>query len=222
MLNPSPSFRHLLLAGLCGSALVMGACSGGDKPPAEEITVDAPSLDLSEADSTALSRYFQTSSRSGNEATTLALLDALDLKDSDAMAAERVIDGADVRFTDWQTQSDDGTYTADMVTLLGLHEQDGEASFDKMIVNNFKAVSFEDTGDDRTQTADARVGELTVVAPTPDLATALARMLRGADGADVLDGEAADELSDTASFKALHVKDFSVDANGDGDEVTVR
>lgn len=222
MVKSSRSLRHYLMAGLCGSALLMGACSGGDKTPAEEITVDAASLELSQADATALSRYFQVAPRSGDEATTLQRLDSLELSASEDMLADRVIDGSTVSFTDWRTTSEDGTYTADSVTLIGLHEEDGQTTFDKMIVNNFAALTYEGEGDARTQTANVNVEELTVVSPTPDLALALARMIRGADGADVLDGDAANELSDTASFKALHLKAMTLDAAEDGDIAKAR
>lgn len=213
--------RHTLLGGLCASALVMGACSGGDKAPAEEITVEAASLELSQADETALSRHFQVAPRGGDEATTLQHLAALGLGQTDAMAGERVIDGSTVRYTDWATTTNDGSYTADTVSFIGLHAVDGETSFDKMIVTNFAAADFEGEGDDRVQVADARVGELTVVSPTPELADALAQLVLGQDGADVFEGDAAEELVDTGTFKALHLKDMIVNVTDEGDVAKV-
>lgn len=216
MIASPVTLRKTLLAGFCVSALVMAACSGGDKPVAEEITVDAPSLELTSADETALSRHFAIRPRSGSEADTLALLAALELGDGADIEATRVIDGSTVTYTDWRTTDEDSVFTADTMTLTGLHELDGRPTFDKMVISNLKAEEFEEEAGVRDKVADASVDELIIVGPSPDMAQSLAQLVRGEDGADLRDSDAANDITVEGSFRAMRLDNLVVDVTEDG------
>ena len=215
------SLRRTLMAGFCAAGLVMGACSGGDKADIPEISVDAASLELSKADQTALSRYFEVAPRSGSEATTLALLAALGLDDDTAIQASRVINGSSVIYTDWAAEHEGIVYKADRVSLMGLHDVDGRPTFDKMIVSDLFAEDFEDGDQGSVKTVEATLGEMTVVSPSPDLAESLVRLLRGEQGADITDNGTLSYLSDNQSFAALHLQDLTVSAYEEGEEGTL-
>lgn len=205
------SGRRALMAGICVSTLVMGACSGGDKPIAEEITVETASLGLSKADESALSQYFSITPRPGTEAETLQLLTELGLGESAEIDATRVIDGSTVTYTDWTATEEDSVFKAESFTLIGLHEMDDRPTFDKMVINGLVAEEFEEISGERQAVATARLNELTVVSPSPDLAESLAALVRGQDGADLRDSDAADNLTVGGSFKAMHLDGLSID-----------
>lgn len=210
MTSFSVSFRALLLTSLSGAALMMGACSGGDKSSAEPITVGTASLGLDKTDERALSRYFSVPKRSGSEAETLNALEGLGLQaSSDLTVGERVIDGADVTYTDWRVQTDDGTVTAKTVILTGVREENGRSVFDRMSVTDLVA-SGEDLDTGTREVYRAALGTLVVVEPTPDLAAQLARVLRGEED-NLASGEKVAELSGEDSFKALRLDDLTVD-----------
>jgi len=207
------------MVGFCASALVMGACSRGDKADIPEISVEAASLELSKADQTALSRYFEVKPRSGSEATTMNLLAALELDSETSTQAAREIDGSTVTYTNWSAEHDGSVVKADQVRLIGLHEVDGRPTFDKMIINDLRAEDFEDEG--QVKTVEASLGEMTVVSPSPDLAQSLARLLRGEAGADVTNNDTVSDMSDNQSFGALHLQDLTATAFEDGQEGTL-
>lgn len=207
------------MVGFAASALLMGACSSGDKADIPEISVEAASLELSKADQTALSRYFEVKPRSGSEATTMDLLTALELDSETSTQAAREIDGSNVTYTNWSAEHDGSVVKADQVRLIGLHEVDGRPTFDKMIVNDLRAEDFEDEG--QVKTVEASLSEMTVVSPSPDLAQSLARLLRGEAGADVTNNDTVSDMSDNQSFGALHLQDLTATAFEDGQEGTL-
>lgn len=207
------------MVGFAASALLMGACSSGDKADIPEISVEAASLELSKADQTALSRYFEVKPRSGSEATTMDLLTALELDSETSTQAVREIDGSNVTYTNWSAEHDGSVVKADQVRLIGLHEVDGRPTFDKMIVNDLRAEDFEDEG--QVKTVEASLGEMTVVSPSPNLAQSLARLLRGEAGADVTNNDTVSDMSDNQSFGALHLQDLTATAFEDGQEGTL-
>lgn len=207
------------MVGFAASALLMGACSSGDKADIPEISVEAASLELSKADQTALSRYFEVKPRSGSDATTMDLLTALELDSETSTQAVREIDGSNVTYTNWSAEHDGSVVKADQVRLIGLHEVDGRPTFDKMIVNDLRAEDFEDEG--QVKTVEASLGEMTVVSPSPDLAQSLARLLRGEAGADVTNNDTVSDMSDNQSFGALHLQDLTATAFEDGQEGTL-
>lgn len=207
------------MVGFAASALLMGACSSGDKADIPEISVEAASLELSKADQTALSRYFEVKPRSGSDDTTMDLLTALELDSETSTQAVREIDGSNVTYTNWSAEHDGSVVKADQVRLIGLHAVDGRPTFDKMIVNDLRAEDFEDDG--QVKTVEASLGEMTVVSPSPDLAQSLARLLRGEAGADVTNNDTVSDMSDNQSFGALHLQDLTATAFEDGQEGTL-
>lgn len=209
------------MVGFAASALLMGACSSGDKADIPEISVEAASLELSKADQTALSRYFEVKPRSGSEATTMTLLAALELDSETSTQAARKIDGSTVTYTNWSAEHDGSVVKADQVRLIGLHEVDGRPTFDKMIVNDLRAEDFEGEDEGRVKMVEATLGEMTVVSPSPDLAQSLARLLRGEAGADVTDNDTVSDMSDNQSFGALHLQDLTATAFEDDQEGTL-
>lgn len=205
-MTKSRCFRRLLLAGLCASALVVGACSRADKSAVEEITVAADSLDLSGADLRALERHFVVEPRDGPEADVLAALDALGLGE---VTDGRIIDGTTVTYTDWRAEQDGTVAEADRVVLRGVHMSDDGATFDIMAVEDLDVGDAEDA-------MDLEVDALFIVEPSPGLAQQLVDVVRGVDTAGV---DEAAEIAASSQFRALRVEGVSVEVEEDDIEV---
>ncbi|MGB3457512.1 MAG: hypothetical protein WBG08_12735 [Litorimonas sp.] len=208
MLSIPTSLRRTLLGGLCASALIVGGCSGGDKAPAEEISVDVATLDLSKADEAALARHFETMPRSGAEEDTLALLALADFEG--ATYAERLIDGANVVYTDWSADNEEGSVTADRVEMIGLHEVDGAPTLDRLNVRGMRLKGYDENEGERFESVDATLAALTVVGPSTSLFSDLADILAARDsGSDT----ATQAVSGSESFRALRIEDMNATVN---------
>lgn len=209
----------MLLTGLCASALVMGACSGGDKLPAEEITVDAASLGLTSADESQLSDHFAIKLRGGTEADTLSLLSASGF--DDATYGSRTIDGANVVYTDWTASSDDASMRAERVEMIGLNESDNGPTLDKLVVSGMQVDGFEDDGGERVKVMDATVSSLVVVKPSAAMFANLADIMM----AEETNAEAAtntlEGLSADMDFRAFQVEDMTANVIEDGQTGTL-
>ncbi|WP_298917867.1 hypothetical protein [uncultured Algimonas sp.] len=208
------SLQRTLLAGLCASALVMGSCRGGDKPAAEEITVDAATLELTKADEGALSRHFEVEARDGTESETLALLDALGM--DGASYGERAIDGSTVVYTDWTASSGNAAIQADRVEMIGLHETDDGATLDKLVVLDMGLKAYEeDESEARVEVVDAAVANLTVVQPTADLMADLTDVLMARDTAAEKATDTVEDIADTGEFRAIRLADMTATVRED-------
>ena len=172
--------RSLVLAAL-GTALTVGACSRGGKSEVPEIAVAAESLDLSGADARALERHFQLEPRGGTEADTLAVLAALGL---DGVTDGRSINGSTASYAGWSARDGDTRFTAETLTLRGLHMEGGEPTFDALDAGGI-SLEEREAGASGAGGGDAlttgTVERLLVVEPTPEFAADLAAVLRGED-----------------------------------------
>ena len=208
-----------------GAVLLLTACSGGDKAVVDEITVDAASLELSGADEKLLGEHFVIAPRAGDEAGTLAVLTALGL---DGVDAPRTIDGSTATYTDWRAVDGSSEVTAERVVFSGLHMTDtGAATFDAVQISDMKAVDFEDIekldeqGElqtERRQTVDARLSELVLISPTPELAMDISELLRGVDDAS---DETVGDITRDMDFRAMRVADFRADVSDEMADGTV-
>lgn len=215
MMTSSISLRRTLLAGFCASALLMGACSGGDKVPAEEITVEAASLELTKQDETALSRHFQIDPRGGNEADTLALLAMLSL--DNATYGERAIEGSTVVYKGWSAADGDAEMTAERIELVGLHDTDDGPSLDRMVLSGVVVEGYEGEEAAREKVMDATVGSLVMISPSAPLFANLVDVIMARDtGSDSVAGVTEDE-----SFRAFQLKDMSAIVNEDNQAGTI-
>lgn len=209
----------MLLTGLCASALVMGACSGGDKLPAEEITVDAASLGLTSADESQLSEHFAIKLRGGTEAETLSLLSASGF--DGATYGDRTIDGANVVFTDWTASNDDASMRADRVEMIGLNETEGGPTLDKLVVSGMQVDGFEGEAEDRVKVMDATVGSLVVVEPSAAMFANLADIMMAEDTGTDAAADRLENLSAEMDFRAFQVEDMAANIMEDGQAGTL-
>jgi len=193
----------------------MGACSGGDKVPAEEITVEAASLGLTNADETQLSQHFAVELRGGTEADTLTLLSAAGF--DDATYGERMIDGSTVIYTDWTASNDEATMRAARVEMIGLNETTDGATLDKLVLKGMDVEGFEGEGDDREKVIDATVGELVVVKPSPAMFASLSDVMMARDTSS----DVATDFSGGEDFRALRVEDMAANVMEDGNRGTL-
>ncbi|MEM7729619.1 MAG: hypothetical protein AAF311_10140 [Pseudomonadota bacterium] len=210
MLAPSATFRRVLLGGLCASALVMGACSGGDKAPAEEIIVDAGTLELSGANAEAMERHFSVEPRDGDAAETLERLDVLGLAD---MTEGRAIDGSTATFTDWRATEGNSEVTAARVVLRGLHEtQDGLTKADAIEIEDIRVRDYEtDTDGVDRDTIDASADRIVLVDPSPQMTGDIALVLRGYQDSSTPD--AVNDLSNSMDFRALWLEGLEAEVD---------
>ena len=204
----------MLLAGLCASALMMGACKGGDKLPAEEISVDAASLELSSADENELSQHFVISARSGSEAETLKVLSAADL--DGATYEERMIEGSTVVYTDWTASNDDASMRADRVEMIGLNQAEDGPTLDKLVLRGLSVKGYEGEADERVKTMDAEASSLVVVKPSPAMFASLADIMMARDASSDVAGETMDGLSGGEDFRAFHLEDMRATVTEEG------
>ena len=205
-----PFRRSLMLAAL-GTALTVGACSRGGKSEVPEITVEAASLDLSGADARALERHFQIKPRRGNEADTLAVLEALGLAER---TEGRTIDGATAAFADWSASDGDTAFTADRLVLRGLHMVDGQPVYDALDAEGIRIIergTTPDAEDDTAAQTDGTLARLVVVEPTPDFAAELAAVLRGEEAPDTPNPLRGGEAE--LPFRALRMDDADIAVN---------
>lgn len=198
------------MAGLCASALVMGACSGGDKTPAEEITVDAATLNLTTADENALSKHFEIEPRAGTDAETLAWLEAAGLED--VSYETRQIEGSNIVFTGWSASQAEADVTAERVEMVGVHMADDEPTLDRLFVQNMVITGYDSEEVDRESVVDATVGSLTVVQPSPSLFYDLTDILTAEESDPDI---AADRVSETENFRAFRLADLSANVRED-------
>lgn len=209
------NLRSTLLAGLCASALLMGACSGADKVPAEEITVEAASLGLTSADESHLSAHFVITKRGGTETETLSLLSAAGF--DDATYGERMITGSTVVYTDWTASNDEAAMRADRVEMIGLNETDGGPTLDKLVVSGMYVEGFEGEGDGRETVMDATVGNLVVVKPSAALFVDLTDIMMARDAyADGATDNFGNLDGKSEAFRAFHVEDMVVNIMEEG------
>lgn len=209
------NLRKTLLAGFCTSVLLMGACSGGDKVPAEEIKVEAASLGLTNADETLLSQHFVVELRGGTDADTLSLLSAAGF--DDATYGERMIEGSTVIYTDWTATNDEASMRADRVEMIGVNETADGTTLDKLVIKGMDVEGFEGEGDDREKVMDATVGELVVVKPSPAMFASLAEVLIAQDTSS----DVATDFSGSEDFRALRVEDMTANVMEDGNSGTM-
>ncbi|GHA97075.1 hypothetical protein GCM10009069_20140 [Algimonas arctica] len=209
------NLRSTLLAGLCASALLMGACSGADKVPAEEITVEAASLGLTSADESHLSAHFVITKRGGTETETLSLLSAAGF--DNATYGERMITGSTVVYTDWTASNDEAAMRADRVEMIGLNETDGGPTLDKLVVSGMYVEGFEGEGDGRETVMDATVGNLVVVKPSAALFVDLTDIMMARDAyADGATDNFGNLDGKSEAFRAFHVEDMVVNIMEEG------
>lgn len=203
------------MGGLCVSALVMGACFGGDKTPAEEITVDAETLNLSKADENALSRHFEIDRRDGTEVETLRLLDALGF--GNAVYETRQIEGSIAVFTGWAANGDDGAIKADRVEMIGVHDTEMGPTLDKLVVLDMDLEGYDEaSADDPTEDVRATIGKLTVVKPDPYLMADLSDvMMARNDGSDAA-VETVGDIGEGNGFQAFRIEDMNATVQEDG------
>ena len=199
------------MAGLCASALVMGACRGGDKPQAEEITVEATTLELTQADESALSSHFEIEPRAGSEDETLAWIAQAGL--DEATYGERQIEGSNIVYTDWSASNDEATVTADRVEMVGVHMSEEEPTLDRLFVQGMAIKGYDEIERERAEVVDATVGSLTVISPSTSLFENLAEILT-ADDADA--GIVDDAVSETEDFRAFRLADLAATVRDEG------
>ena len=188
----------------------MGACSGGDKTPAEEITVDAATLNLTTADENALSKHFEIEPRSGTEAETLAWLASAGLED--VSYETRQIEGSNIVFTGWSASQAEADVTAERVEMVGVHMVDDELTLDRLCVQNMVITGYDSEEADRESVVDATVGSLTVVQPSPSLFYDLTDILTAEESDPDI---AADQVSETENFRAFRLADLSANVRED-------
>lgn len=203
----------MLLTGLCASALMMGACSGGDKLPAEEIKVEAASLGLTSADESQLSEHFVITARGGSEAETLELLSAAGF--DSATYGERAINGSSVIYTDWTASSDDDFMRAERVEIIGLNGTNDGPTLDKLIVSGMVVEGFEGEGEDRSKVTDARVGSLVIVEPSAAMFVSLTDIMMARDTSSDAAMDKIEQLGDE-EFRAFQVEDIVATVSEDG------
>jgi hypothetical protein len=197
----------------------MGACSGGDKLPAEEITVDAATLGLTSADESQLSEHFVIKTRSGTEAATLSLLTASGF--DGATYGARTIDGANVVYTDWTASNDDASMRAERVEMIGLNETDGGPTLDKLVVSGMQVDGFEGEAENRVKVMDATVGSLVVVKPSAAMFANLADIMMAEDASSNAATDTLEELSAQMDFRAFQVEDMAANVMEDGNTGTL-
>ena len=221
---PTTFRRSGASATVLGAVLLLTACSGGDKAVVDEITVDAASLELSGADEKLLGQHFVVAPRAGDEARTLEALAALGLE---SVTDGRTIDGSTVTYTDWRAVDGSSEVTAERVVLSGVHMGESGATFDAVQISDMKAVDFEDVekldeqGElqtERRQTVDARLSELVLISPTPELAMDISELLRGVDDAS---DETVGDITRDMDFRAMRVADFRADVSDETADGTV-
>jgi hypothetical protein len=206
--------RQGLLSLCAASLLVLGACSGGNKLPVEEITVEAASLDLSGADAKALERHFQITARRGSESDALAALDGLGLSE---VTEGRVIDGSTVTYTDWRATDGDSEVTAGTVILRGVHESEEGATFDAIEMSDIRLLEYgddnpdADAAEDRTVVTDGTIETLVLVEPTAEFAADIIAALRGEEAVETPDPMEA--LDTDLDFRGLRVEGLSATVN---------
>lgn len=217
---PASSFnlRSTLLAGFCASALLMGACSGGDKVPAEEITVEAASLGLTSADESQLSEHFVITTRGGTDTETLSLLSAAGF--DAATYGDRTITGSTAVYTDWTASNDEAFMRADRVEMIGLNITDDGPTLDKLVVSGMSVEGFEGEGDDRKSVMDATVGGLVVVKPSANLFDDLADIMMARDASSDDAINKMEQLGDE-DFRALQVEDMVANVTEEGKKGTL-
>lgn len=213
------TLRHMLLAGLCASALVMGACSGGDKLPAEEITVDAASLGLTSADESELSEHFAIKARSGTDAETLSLLTAAGF--DGATYGTRTLNGTNVVYTDWTASNDDASMHADRVEMIGVNGADEGPTLDKLVVSGMRIDGYEGEGEDRVKVMDATVGSLVVVKPSAGMFANLADIMMAEDTSVDAAANTLEDLSGDMDFRAFQVENMAANIMEDGQAGTL-
>lgn len=184
----------------------MGACSGGDKVPAEEIKVEAASLGLTSADESQLSEHFVIKLRGGSESETLSLLSAAGF--DDATYGERMIEGSTVVYTDWTASNEDASMRAERVEMIGLNKAEDGPRLDKLVLSGMSIDGFEGEGDDREKVMDATVGSLVVVKPSADMFANLADIMMAKDTGSDAAVDTMDDLSGNNDFRAFHVEDM--------------
>lgn len=202
--------RQMLLTSLCASALLMGACSGGDKAPAEEITVDAATLNLTSADEAALTRHFALKPRSATDSQTQTILDTMSF--GEARYSDRTIEGASVIYTDWTASNEKGAIDADRVEFVGVHEIADGPTVDKLYVSGLRLKGYEGDGDSRETIMDASVGRLVVIEPSASMFDNLSDILMAQDASA---DSATDALSGDENFRALQVSDMTANVSED-------
>lgn len=196
----------------------MGACSGGDKVPAEEIKVEAASLGLTSADESQLSEHFIIETRSGTDADTLSLLNVAGF--DAATYGDRTITGSTAVYTDWTASNDEASMRAERVEMIGLNMTDDGPTLDKLVLSGMRVEGFEGDGDDRQKVMDATVGGLVVVKPSAALFVDLAdiMMARDASRNDAMDK--MDRLGDE-EFRALQIEDMVANVTEEGKKGTL-
>lgn len=193
---------------------MMAACSGGDKVPAEEITVAAASLGLTSADESQLSDHFVIKSRGGVEADTQTILTAAGF--DGATYGNRIITGSTVVYTDWTAANDDATMRADRIELIGLNETSDGPTLDKLVVSQMQIEGFDDKTGTREKVVDATVGGLVVVQPSPAMFANLADIMIAKDTSGDSAAETMNDLSSNEEFRALQIEDMVADVSDEG------
>lgn len=196
----------------------MGACSGGDKVPAEEIKVEAASLGLTSADESQLSQHFAITARGGSEADTLTLLSAAGF--DSATYGERMITGSTVVYTDWTASSDDDFIRAERVEIIGLNGTDDGPTLDKMVVSGMVVEGFEGDGEDRSRVMDATVGSLVIVEPSPAMFVNLADIMMARDSSSDAAIDKLEQLGEE-EFRAFQIEDIVANVSEGGQKGTL-
>lgn len=197
----------------------MGACSGGDKVPAEEIKVEAASLGLTSADESQLSQHFAIKSRGGTDSETLTLLEAAGF--DGATYGERLITGSTVVYTDWTAANDEASMRADRVEMIGMNKADDGPTLDKLVVSGMSIEGYDGEGADRETVVNVSVGGLVVVEPSPAMFADLADIMMARDATSDGAADAMSDLSSTEEFRALQVEDMVANIAEDGNKGTL-
>ncbi|RKQ72120.1 hypothetical protein DES40_1457 [Litorimonas taeanensis] len=198
------TFRKSLLStaliAVASTSLLMGGCNGKDKGEHALISAEAAPLGLKSLDEKVFARHFDVAPRTVSDEEANLALKALSMdKESDLTWQSKAGEKGNYVYNNLQFESDEETITIGQAELLGVHMQDGEATFDR--------VNFEDITVSEDEVSFG-IKAISLARPSPKMAQLIMHAIQRADGLDDLDIE-IDE-GEEMSLGAVSINQVSI------------
>lgn len=197
--------RNTSLAMILSTSLVMGGCSNKDKGPSAEKSAPAQTLGLKAPSDKAFAKHFDVPSRKVSEAEgkqALGELNLLDKNDEGLSWAKSSGKNGNYSYTNLTANdgAGNGQLTIGKAELVGVHMDGDIATFDRADFSDIKIY-------DQTEDVTIKMGTLSVVRPTPDMAEAIITSLQNIRDLDDLD---LGRKNNDKSFGALGMSNINI------------
>lgn len=201
--------RALSLTLLMTTALTIGACSDKDKAQVERPLDSAKASVLSKPGTVDFKALMAVSQRKTNEATSEAVLKDLGLWEKTDQMTWKSRSGSNgtYQYSDFSQTSvnpetnETVTLTIKTLTLIGLHEVDGEPSFDRIDMDTVKAVHTD---------GEVKIKTATLSRPSPAFASEILLSIQNLSNLDNLNDIDPIDDNDDMSVGAVSFQDLDI------------